>query len=34
MDWRNVYDKSVFAKVVEGVDLDGDGLVDDVEVRE
>lgn len=34
MDLGNVHDSSVEAKVVEGVDLDGDGVVDDVEVRE
>jgi S-layer protein (TIGR01564 family) len=32
--WHNLHDKANFAKVVEGVDLDGDGIVDDVEVRE
>jgi len=30
----NVYNKNIMAKVVEGVDLDSDGIVDDVEVRE
>jgi DNA-binding transcriptional ArsR family regulator len=34
MDYRNLYDRKVDAKVVEGVDVDGDGIVDDVEVRE
>jgi DNA-binding transcriptional ArsR family regulator len=30
----NIHNAKVFAKVVEGVDLDSDGVVDDVEVRE
>jgi DNA-binding transcriptional ArsR family regulator len=30
----NVHDRNVFAKVVEGTDLDSDGIVDDVEFRE
>lgn len=30
----NVHDKNITAKVVEGVDLDSDGIVDDIEFRE
>jgi hypothetical protein len=30
----NKFDNSIMAKVVEGVDLDSDGIVDDVEVLE
>lgn len=30
----NVHNKNIHAKVVEGVDLDSDGIVDDVEIRE
>ncbi len=30
----NLYDNKVMAKVVEGVDLDSDGIIDDVEFRE
>ncbi len=30
----NLFDKNVFAKVVEGVDFDSDGVVDDAEIRE
>lgn len=30
----NKYDNKIFAKVVEGVDLDSDGIVDDVEILE
>lgn len=30
----NVRNKKVFAKVVEGVDLDSDGIIDDAEIRE
>ena len=30
----NIHDKSIMANVVEGVDLDSDGIVDDVEFRE
>ncbi|MBT5021805.1 S-layer protein [Candidatus Woesearchaeota archaeon] len=30
----NVHKKKIIAKVVEGIDLDSDGLVDDVEIRE
>jgi DNA-binding transcriptional ArsR family regulator len=32
--FKNVHDKKSHAKVVQGVDLDGDGIVDDVEVME
>ena len=30
----NIHDKNVYAKVVEGTDLDSDGIVDNVEFRE
>jgi len=30
----NKYDNKIFAKVVEGIDLDSDGIVDDVEILE
>ncbi len=30
----NLFQKAVFAKVVEGIDLDSDGVIDDVEIRE
>lgn len=30
----NKYDKSIFAHVVEGLDTDSDGIIDDVEIRE
>jgi DNA-binding transcriptional ArsR family regulator len=33
-DWRNLHDKKTYAKVVEGIDVDGDGVIDDVEFRE
>lgn len=33
-EWQNVHDKSWLAKVVEGIDTDGDGLVDRIEVKE
>lgn len=30
----NVYNRSVSAKIVEGIDLDSDGIIDDIEFRE
>ena len=30
----NKYDKKVYAKVVEGIDKDSDGIVDEVEILE
>ena len=30
----NVHDKNIMAKVVEGIDLDSDGIIDDIEFRE
>lgn len=30
----NIHNKSIMAKVVEGIDLDSDGIIDDVEIRE
>lgn len=30
----NIYNRNVMAKVVEGIDLDSDGIVDDIEFRE
>lgn len=34
MNFKNSHDRDVYAKVVDGIDLDGDGIVDDVEVKE
>ncbi|MBI1974023.1 S-layer protein [Candidatus Micrarchaeota archaeon] len=34
MNFRNSYNKDAYAKVVDGIDLDGNGIVDDVEVKE
>ena len=30
----NVHNSSILAKVVEGIDLDSDGIIDDIEFRE